>query len=227
MEQYKWGAEPQFRTVAFFHRRVRELVAKRVAASGKTWEEAVWDPELELTTADFAAVEQELLDTGLRFEATAEISRRESPDKYKDIDTDTANVELEMDAEGRALAGGGDNVFSVANDVIGTARFISSVETVMEMLVDGVPDNTIAIIDDSGGTLTAPILEDFLAVICKGGSVRSHLGILTREYQIPCLMAATVNGIAEGDRVQVEYSSPAKTPYEDDGAAGARIWKLS
>jgi hypothetical protein len=57
--------------------------------------------------------------------------------------------------------------------------------------------------------------------------VRSHLGILTREYAIPCLMAATVSGLADGDPVQVEYSAPAKSPYtEDDGTGRVRVWKL-
>jgi signal transduction protein with GAF and PtsI domain len=126
------------------------------------------------------------------------------------------------------VVGGGDNVFK-ANDVTGVARFISDVDRVMDMLTDGVPPDTVAIIDDSGGTLTAPILEKFTAVVCKGGSVRSHLGILTRGYQIPCLMNAQVAGLAEGDRVQVEYSVPAKIPYsdEEEGQGHARVWKLT
>lgn len=227
MQQHKWGTAPQSRTVAFFHRRVAELVDERLARSGKTWEEAVWDPELALTAADFAAVEQEFLSQGTPFEPSAGISVREAPEKYLPLGDAGAGVELEVDEQGRALAGHGDNVFSTPQDVVGTARFISDVETVMEMLVDGVPEGTVAIIDDSGGTLTAPILEEFTAVVCKGGSVRSHLGILTREYQIPCLMNATVAGISEGDQVQVEYSRPAKSPYEEDGAPQARIWKLS
>lgn len=227
MEQYKWGTAPQSRTVAFFHRRVAELVQERVAASGKSWEEAVWDPSVELTKEDFEAVEREFLAQHSPFEPSAGISVREAPDKYLPLGDRGEGVELERDEQGRAVAGSGDNVFSTPEDVVGTARFISDVETVMEMLVDGVPAETVAIIDDSGGTLTAPILEEFMAVVCLGGSVRSHLGILTREYQIPCLMNATVQGISEGDQVQVEYSRPAKSPYEEDGAPQARIWKLS
>jgi signal transduction protein with GAF and PtsI domain len=94
------------------------------------------------------------------------------------------------------------------------------------MLVEGVPEETVAIIDDSGGTLTAPILEGFKAVVCKGGSVRSHLGILTREYQVPCLMNSEVAGLSHGDRVQVEYSAPATVPYQEEGNVRARVWKL-
>ena len=88
------------------------------------------------------------------------------------------------------------------------------------MLTEGVPENTIAIIDDSGGTLTAPILGDFTAVVCLGGTVRSHLGILTREYNVPCLMNATLDGLADGDEVTVEYSKPAADAYADADAGG-------
>jgi hypothetical protein len=63
-----------------------------------------------------------------------------------------------------------------------------------------------------------------------GGTVRSHLGILTREYNVPCLMNATLDGLADGDEVVVEYSKPAADAYADADAASdhrARIIKVS
>ena len=109
----------------------------------------------------------------------------------------------------------------------GTARLISTVDVVMDMLLNGVPEGTVAVIDDSGGTLTAPILEGFTGVICMGGTVRSHLGILTREYNIPCLMAAELDGLQEGDTVLVEYSKPAADAYaEREQSARPRIIKV-
>lgn len=224
---YKWGHEPQSVSVTFFHRRVRELVQERLAESGKNWEDAVWDESLNLTREDFEKIEAELLATGHRFDFSARISLEESPDKYKAPEEGAAVGELELDEHGRAIVGSGDNVFKVDEDVTGIARYISDIETVMEMLTEGIPENTVAIIDDSGGTLTAPILEGFKAVVCKGGTIRSHLGILTREYRIPCLMAAEVKGLADGDKVQVENSADAVSPYDEDGSVRARIWKLS
>ncbi len=97
-----------------------------------------------------------------------------------------------------------------------------------DALANGVPQNTIAVIDDSGGTLTAPILEQFAGVICAGGTVRSHLGILTREYGIPCLMNSKVAGIRNGDRVELEVSGHAKTTeaYQTNTEMSVRVWKL-
>ena len=114
-------------------------------------------------------------------------------------------------------------------NLIGTARYIRSSDRVLELLTNGVPDETVAIIDDSGGTLTAPILERFKGVICAGGTVRSHLGILTREYGIPCLMNAKISGIREGDRVEIECTAASKTAeaYQTGVEMTARVWRLS
>jgi phosphoenolpyruvate-protein kinase (PTS system EI component) len=101
----------------------------------------------------------------------------------------------------------------------------------MDMLADGVPPDTIAVIDDAGGTLTAPILEGFTGIICKGGTIKSHLGVLSREYAIPCLMGAELSGVAEGDRVRIESTkNPPDTSAEAARAATrdrARIWKIA
>jgi phosphoenolpyruvate-protein kinase (PTS system EI component) len=223
----KWGTTAMTHTVEFFHSRVRQLVAERLAASGKSWEEAVVDPALELTREDFEALEAELLATGYRFEMSAHVSMEEAPDKYRAPVGVADSGQQETDEQGRTVVGTGQNVFRAAQDVVGTARFVGTVETVMEMLTEGVPPETIAIIDDSGGTLTAPILEEFAGVVCMGGTVRSHLGILTREYNVPCLMDAELDGLKEGDRLQVEYTKPAVDVYaERDEAARARIWRL-
>jgi len=224
----KWAKPAMTRTVEFFHSRVRSLVAERLAASGKTWEEAVQDPGLELRREDFEQIERQLLDTGYRFEMSAQISLAEEPDKYRPLgkikDTGTG----ERDAEGRPVIGTGQNVFRADKDVTGTARLVSTVETVMDMLVNGVPEGTIAIIDDSGGTLTAPVLEHFAGVVCMGGTVRSHLGILTREYGVPCLMDAALDGLHDGDVVQVEFTKPPADAYAaNDQDARARVVKIA
>jgi phosphohistidine swiveling domain-containing protein len=225
----KWARASATPTVEAFHTATRRVVAERLAASGRAWEEVVHDPSFALTREDFERIEADLLATGYRFEMSAVVSLQEEPDKYKPIEAAAAGGEQQSDEQGRPVLGSGDNVFKARADVEGTARFVSSVEKVMELLTDGVPPETIAVIDDSGGTLTAPILGDFAAVICMGGTVRSHLGILTREYGVPCLMAATLDGLADGDRITVEYSLPAADAYADADAAAtqrSRIIKL-
>ena len=222
----KWGKPAMSEVLEFYHSAIRNLVAERFAASGKTWQQAVQDPELELTRADFEKIEADLLATGYRFTMSAQVSIEEEPEKYKPLAGVGNSGQQGSDEQGRLIVGTGDNVFQ-ADDLTGTARFIGTVEVVMDMLLNGVPENTIAIIDDSGGTLTAPILEGFKGVVCMGGTVRSHLGILTREYGIPCIMAAELDGLEDGDQISVEYSKPAVDAYaERDDSARSRIVKI-
>src|ERR1700730_11614901 len=114
---------------------------------------------------------------------------------FEHADAKTASA----DKDGRELRGIGDNVAKFSKNTIGVAHYIRSPDQVLKYLTEGVPADAIAVIDDSGGTLTAPILEHFKGVICAGGSTRSHLGILTREYGVPCLMNAKISGIRNGD----------------------------
>lgn len=216
----------------------KERVRAKFAASGQSWDEFVFGGSDSLiTTEDFSAVEKAILGSGHRFDWSARISVTERPEAYKadggsaddGASFDHADAQTsDFDAAGKALCGTGDNVVRHSADKEGTALYVRSNERVMELLSNGVPPGSIAIIDDSGGTLTAPIIDQFAGVVCAGGSVRSHLGILTREYNIPCLMNAKVSGIREGDRIVIESTAAAKTTedYQTGTDRVGRVWKL-
>ena len=237
-DKYADGEGPLI--VDAFHSALKDLVRRRLDESGGDWNRFVFDSSFDLITAkDIAAIEQRLLATGHRYTVSAMISQRERPDAYKPADgnVDPATFSFEhadarvapADAQGREARGQGDNVMRCANNTVGIARYFRNNEQVLRCLTEGVQPDTIAIIDDSGGTLTAPILEKFKGVICAGGTIRSHLGILTREYGIPCLMNAKISGIFEGDRVEIETSGPAKTGemYQTGEECFVRVWKLT
>jgi len=218
---------------------VRETVRRRFAESGMSWEEFVFAGSDERVTAqDMQAVEAKILASGHRFDWSASISPLERPEAYKpaagvtDDGSGFAHPDApsgEPDEQGRALRGVGDNVVRHKADVTGKALYVRSNDRVLELLSNGVPPGSIAIIDDSGGTLTAPIIDQFTGVICAGGTVRSHLGILSREYNIPCLMNAKVAGIREGDTVTIEATAQAKTAedYQDGTERTGRVWLLA
>lgn len=215
---------------------VQDIMRRRFADSGQSWQDFRFAPDT-LTRDDLAEVERRILATGHRFDWSASISADERPDIYKPRGDQGQRDESfshpdapqgDLDDDGRALAGVGDNVVRHDRDISGIAHFIRTNERVLAYLTDGVPEGTIAIIDDSGGTLTAPIIEQFTGVICAGGTVRSHLGILTREYNIPCVMNAKIAGIQEGDQVVIESSAAAKTTedYQQGIERVARVWRL-
>jgi phosphohistidine swiveling domain-containing protein len=217
---------------------VQDLVRTRYRESGLSWSEFRYSGSDRLVRKDdFAAIERRILAAGHRFAWSAVISVEERPEAHvpragdAQIDAGFAHPEApqgEVEQDGRAVRGVGDNVVRHEADVVGIARYIRTNERVLSYLAEGVPPGTIAVIDDSGGTLTAPIIEQFAGVICAGGTIRSHLGILTREYSIPCLMNAKVAGIRDGDRLMIECSAPAKTTedYQRGIERVARIWRL-
>lgn len=225
----KYACEPTSPTVGAFHTGIKNLVRAHMAAGGD-WNSFVFGGQYDVITADaLQAIENSYLKDGYRYQGSAMISIEEQPDKYHPLEIFEEGEAGEPDADGRILAGAGDNVVSFSDNAVGTARYVRTSEQVLDMLTKGVPEGTIAIIDDSGGTLTAPILENFAGVICLGGTVRSHLGILCREYGIPCLMNSKIAGIKDGDTVEMEASAAAKTAeaYQNNIEMTANIWKLS
>lgn len=224
--------------VEAFHSAIKDLIRAKLDESGLAWKDFVFSREYELITAEeIQKIEQSVVESGYRYQTSAVISYVERPDAYKPIEgadatSDTFSFE-HADAvtgeveDGRHQRGQGDNVVEYPRDVVGTAHYYRSIEDVMTALREGVPESTIAIIDDSGGTLTAPILEQFAGVVCAGGTVRSHLGILTREYGIPCVMNSKINGIVNGDTVEIGVSGPAKTTeaYQQGREMSVPVWK--
>lgn len=241
VDEDRYGASPNSVLVEAVRNACLDLVRSKLAESGDDWASFVFGSSERLITAvDFEAVERRILDSGYRFDWSAVISQRERPDAYKAPEGMGADVSGfsfehpeatvgEPDGQGRSQRGIGDNVVQKSHNVAGTACYVRSSEKVIEFMRAGVPAGTIAIIDDSGGTLTAPILEQFAGIICAGGTVRSHLGILAREYGIPCLMNARISGIRDGDRVEIEATAAATTAeaYFSGQATPARVWQLA
>jgi hypothetical protein len=237
----KYGDQCGTPVVEAFHGAIKELVRRKLAESGQDWNDFVFGKAFELITAsDFRAIDQKLLDYGHRYVWSALKSQQERPEAYtaaQGVGEDLATFSFEhpeapkapADAAGLELCGCGDNVVQYDTDLVGTARYIRSSAMVLTYLQNGVPPGTIAVIDDSGGTLTAPILEQFTGVLCAGGTVRSHLGILTREYGIPCFMNSKLSGIREGDTVRIESTATAKTAdaYQKGVEMTGRVWRVT
>jgi phosphohistidine swiveling domain-containing protein len=153
----------------------------------------------------FAAFRRE---EGRKYFAGCEVALHEAPERY----VLRSGLELAIPASEFAdgVIGDGDNVFS-AEDLTGTVLVVREVSEVDRLMTEGVPEGTIGVIDDAGGTLTAPILPDFDAVVCLAGTVRSHLAIIAREFGVPTLMGARLTrALQTGERITVAFSAPAQ-----------------
>lgn len=100
----------------------------------------------------------------------------------------------------------GTKVFD-APAVRGTWRSLRSPDDVLA-LMDSTAEGVVACVADAGATFLAPIFDELTAVVCLSGTPQSHIGIVSREYQVPCVMGAALAGAepADGDLVEVDCS---------------------
>ncbi len=102
--------------------------------------------------------------------------------------------------------GRGTKVFDAA-PVRGTFRAVESPEDVLE-LMDDTAEGVVALVRDAGATFLAPIYHELTAVLCTSGTPRSHIGIVSREFQVPCIMGCVFpdGEPAAGTEVEVDCS---------------------
>lgn len=146
---------------------------------------------------------------GRKLFAGCEVALRERPDLY--VLRSEAQLLEERTDWPEGVVGDGDNAFQAAADVEGEVLIVREVTEVDRLMREGVPEGTIGVIDDAGGTMTAPILEEFEGIICLAGTVRSHLAIISREFGVPALMGARLaRPLVNGERIRVGYSVKAQ-----------------
>jgi phosphohistidine swiveling domain-containing protein len=103
--------------------------------------------------------------------------------------------------------GTGVNLFA-AGEVRGVARWFNDTSDVLSIDDDDL-DETIAFVHKGGMTFLSPILPDLRGIVCTAGSRESHLAILSRESDVPCVLAAELTGeIKDGDTVVLDLSDP-------------------
>jgi phosphohistidine swiveling domain-containing protein len=146
---------------------------------------------------------------GRKLFAGCEVALKERPDLY--VLRSEAEVLEERTDWPEGVVGDGDNVFQADADIEGEVLVVREVSEVDRLMREGVPEGVIGVIDDAGGTMTAPILEEFEGVICLAGTVRSHLAIISREFGVPVLMGARLKRpLKNGERVRVGYTALAQ-----------------
>jgi signal transduction protein with GAF and PtsI domain len=101
--------------------------------------------------------------------------------------------------------GRGTKVFDAA-PVRGPWRPLDSPEDVLA-LMDDETEGVVAVVADAGATFLAPVFEDLAAVVCRSGTPLSHIGIVSREYEVPCVMSTAFDEEpSAGDVVEVDCS---------------------
>jgi signal transduction protein with GAF and PtsI domain len=98
--------------------------------------------------------------------------------------------------------GKGAKVFDAAA-VRGAWKAMEGPDDVLELMGTGA-EGVVALVRDAGATFLAPIYHELTGIVCTSGTVRSHIGIVSREFQVPCIMGCTITGAEPPDGVEVE-----------------------
>ena len=198
----------------------REELVARIAANLEridgSWADAVNARTLELLGPDDAAAVARSVflrfteSEGRKLYAGCDIAAAEFPHLYV-----LRSASATGEAAGRdfpeGVLGDGDNAFAVAADVTGAVLLVRGIADVDRLMTEGVPPGTIGVVHDAGGTMTAPILPEFDAVLCLAGTVRSHLAIIAREFEVPLLMDVQLaRPLVDGERITVQVSAKAQ-----------------
>jgi len=196
---------------------IYSTIQKNLKAMGDdvSWSDVVNARTMELLShEDGAKVAEDVwtqfqMVEGRKLYAGCEVAVKEQPDRYV-LRSDAMAAQESIADLPEGVVADGDNAFR-ADDLEGTVLVVREVGEVDRLMREGVPEGTIGVIDDAGGTMTAPILEEFDGVLCLAGTVRSHLAIISREFGVPVLMGVRMaRPLKTGERIRVQYSAEAQ-----------------
>ena len=93
--------------------------------------------------------------------------------------------------------------------VLGRLRHLDGPDDVLALMDTGA-EGVVALVRDAGATFLAPLFHELTGIVCTTGTPRSHIGIVSREFQVPCVMAAVFAGDepATGTQIEVDCSGP-------------------
>lgn len=85
----------------------------------------------------------------------------------------------------------GYNAFETTKAPVGEVKYLDSPQDVIEVVQSGKLNEYVLLVRGGTTTFLTPALSmGAIGVITMSGAPESHLGILSREFQIPCVMTA-------------------------------------
>lgn len=89
----------------------------------------------------------------------------------------------------------GLNAFNTSQEPEGPIKFLGSPRDVLDLATSGEAHRYVILAQGGTTTFLSPILaEGTLGILTMSGAPQSHLGILSREFQIPCIMTLALEG---------------------------------
>ncbi len=86
----------------------------------------------------------------------------------------------------------GKGMLISGGECTGMLRVVETVQDVIALMQTDV-SNVILFTRSASATTVTPLFSRIKGVVCTSGGPTSHLAIVAREFDIPCLMASDVN----------------------------------
>lgn len=91
----------------------------------------------------------------------------------------------------------GMNAFTTNKQVTGPIKYLPDPKSVIALITSGHLKDYILLVRGGTTTFLAPALsKGALGIVTMSGAPESHLGILSREFQTPCIMTVALEGSA-------------------------------
>jgi phosphoenolpyruvate synthase/pyruvate phosphate dikinase len=102
---------------------------------------------------------------------------------------------------------------SSEKEATGELKIIKTIQDVIALFDKA--HGKICFVEDAGTTTLGPIMSDLEGIVCSTGGAGSHLAIVSREFDIPCIMALRIdkNKLTQFDNKKVKIV----TKGEDQG----------
>jgi len=93
---------------------------------------------------------------------------------------------------------------SSEKEAIGELKIIKTIQDVIALFDKA--QGKICFVEDAGTTTLGPIMSDLKGIVCSTGGAGSHLAIVSREFDIPCIMALKIdkNELSQFDNRRVK-----------------------
>jgi phosphohistidine swiveling domain-containing protein len=105
----------------------------------------------------------------------------------------------EMTREGDSMTVVGRGLVVSGSGCSGTGRQANELEQVFALLKDPELGDAILLVESPSATAIVPLLSKVRGIVCADGGMTSHLAIVSREFGLPCVMAADVGSLADLD----------------------------
>lgn len=87
----------------------------------------------------------------------------------------------------------------------GTVRLVDTVQDVLRLMKTDLAE-TILLTTAASATAVIPLFSRVKGVICTAGGATSHLAIVAREFDLPCIMGSELPGARELDGKDIAFN---------------------